>query len=154
MSFDPGEVRLRRGFFPEAFAAVEKVIFPNPWRANAFTQGDNKIHLSLWLGDTCLGFVFGAVIAGEAELWRIAVRPDQGRKGLGTRLLAEFLWALKEAGAEKVFLEVSHLNQGALALYRKFGFTQHGRRDHYYNRNHHALIMGRLLDRDILESKG
>ena len=43
---------------------------------------------------------------------------------------------------EKVFLEVRASNEAALGLYRRFGFSEAGRRANYYERpREDALVM-------------
>ncbi len=75
-----------------------------------------------------------ALCAGpEWEIENIAVAPDARRRGLGTRLLGEFLEQAKARGAEAVFLEVRESNHAARALYGKWAFTESGRRRAYYS---------------------
>lgn len=78
------------------------------------------------------GFALGRVIAGEAELLTIAVLPDARRRGLGGRILAGFIDAARSRGAASIWLEVAADNPTALALYRRVGFVQTGRRRGYY----------------------
>lgn len=87
---------------------------------------------------------------GEGEVLTLAVDPRRRRNGLA-RLLVEAASALaREAGAQTVFLEVAHDNEGALALYRRAGFVEVGRRPGYYARGGgeraDALVMRRDLN--------
>ena len=68
------------------------------------------------------------VAADEAEILTIAVEPAARASGLATALLSHHLSRLARAGAGGVFLEVDETNLPALALYRRFGFRQVGRR--------------------------
>lgn len=79
-----------------------------------------------------LGFAAFRRLGREAELWNIAVRPDQQRHGVGKALLVDGCRRLLEAGAERVFLEVRAANTGALEFYRLAGFNLQGRRKDYY----------------------
>jgi [ribosomal protein S18]-alanine N-acetyltransferase len=78
------------------------------------------------------GFLVAQPIAGEWELENVAVAADARRRGLGTRLLGEFLDQARAAGATAVFLEVRESNQAARALYEKWAFVESGRRKAYY----------------------
>jgi ribosomal protein S18 acetylase RimI-like enzyme/SAM-dependent methyltransferase len=49
-------------------------------------------------------------------------------RGTGTRLLAAALTRAREAGIERVELEVYESNAAAIALYRKMGFREEGRK--------------------------
>ena len=68
----------------------------------------------------------------EGELYRIAVLPAYRGAGLGRLLLAEFLAALADRGADECYLEVRAENTVAQALYASCGFLQVGRRKNYY----------------------
>jgi diaminopimelate decarboxylase len=57
----------------------------------------------------------------------IAVAADARGRGIGTALMAEAMRWARSVGVEKVVLSVYPHNAGAIALYRKFGFTQEGR---------------------------
>jgi [ribosomal protein S18]-alanine N-acetyltransferase len=78
------------------------------------------------------GFIAARQIADEAEILNLAIAPWARRSGQGTALLDA---ALKEFGhrhVARVFLEVRESNAGAIAFYRKQGFTPTGRRPAYY----------------------
>ena len=78
-----------------------------------------------------LGFSLFRTIAGEAELLLLAVAPPHRRRGIGRRLLDEFLGRARAGGAGRVHLEVRDGNP-AVSMYRAAGFDQVGRRSHYY----------------------
>jgi len=63
---------------------------------------------------------------GVAAAWR-------GR-GVGTALMQACLDWAREAGVHKLSLEVFPWNEGAIALYRKFGFVEEGRLRRHYRR--------------------
>ena len=91
------------------------------------------------VGDTA-GFVLARRAPGEEELLLIAVKPEHRQRGLGGRLLREFVSSAKKLGADKVFLEMRDGNP-AENLYRSEGFTPIGRRREYYR-----AINGEKLD--------
>jgi ribosomal-protein-alanine N-acetyltransferase len=77
------------------------------------------------------GFSLARTIAGEAELLLIAVAPDRHRQGIGRQLLENFVEQARDAGVERVHLEVRAGND-AERLYRAAGFEPVGRRRNYY----------------------
>ena len=82
-----------------------------------------------------IGFVIGQLAADEAEILSIGVSPNWQRAGLGTRLLEGLVRAARRGEAKRVFLEVAEDNAPAVALYRKLGFVETGRRKRYYERS-------------------
>jgi RimJ/RimL family protein N-acetyltransferase len=70
----------------------------------------------------------------------MACLPTCRRVGLGTALVHRALDWSGSVGARKVTLEVFSSNQAAIALYRKLGFEEEGRRRRQY------LVEGELVD--------
>ncbi len=85
---------------------------------------------------------------GYGELGMMVARPWRGR-GVGTALMnAAIDWA-REQGLHKLSLSVFPHNAAGIALYRKFGFVEEGRRVKQYRRASgefwDSLDMGLLL---------
>ena len=80
------------------------------------------------------GLAVCRVVADEAELLTIAVRPLHRRKGLARRLLAAVIDHVRNAGARTLFLEVGVDNPVAQSLYQAQGFCAVGERRAYYQR--------------------
>ena len=78
------------------------------------------------------GFILMRVVADEAEILTLAVRPRARRAGQGGRLVGEGVLAAAARGAARVFLEVAEDNAAARALYARAGFVEAGRRPAYY----------------------
>jgi ribosomal-protein-alanine N-acetyltransferase len=78
------------------------------------------------------GMVAARSAADEGEILNLAVRKVLHRRGLGRRLLAHAVAALRAAGARTIFLEVRDSNAGARAFYAKAGFAESYRRRAYY----------------------
>jgi [ribosomal protein S18]-alanine N-acetyltransferase len=94
-------------------------------------------------------------ILEEAHITILAVHPDYQRQGLGQLLLYALLRDAKRRQLEWATLEVKPSNQAALSLYEKFGFTEAGRRRHYYkDTGEDALILwrGGLQQQNIEET--
>ena len=79
---------------------------------------------------TC-GFSLVRSVADESELLLIAVLPAEHRRGIGGRLLDEFIDQARHEGATRVHLEVRDGNP-AISMYRAAGFHPAGRRRNYY----------------------
>lgn len=79
-----------------------------------------------------VGFILGQLVADEAEILSIGVAPDWQRAGLGKMLVEGLARASKRGEAKRLFLDVAEDNAAALALYRKLGFSEVGRRQRYY----------------------
>ena len=78
------------------------------------------------------GFIIYSLVAGEGEILTVATAPNWRRYGIGEMLVKAALSHLSAERAEAMFLEVGDSNIAALALYRKYGFTEVGRRNNYY----------------------
>ncbi|MGE7093245.1 N-acetyltransferase family protein [Lysinibacillus sp. NPDC048646] len=69
------------------------------------------------------------------------VHKDYRRYGIGKRLLEELLeWAMKNPYIEKVSLGVFSTNERAIALYKKMGFVEEGRKIHEIKINDNVYI--------------
>jgi ribosomal protein S18 acetylase RimI-like enzyme len=75
-------------------------------------------------------------------------RPWRGR-GVGSALLTAAIEKARSDGLHKLSLEVFPHNEAAIALYRKFGFREEGRRVKHYRRANgelwDSIVMGLLL---------
>jgi RimJ/RimL family protein N-acetyltransferase len=85
---------------------------------------------------------------GFGELGMAVAREWRGR-GVGSALLAAAIEWARERGLHKLSLDVFPRNTRAIALYRKFGFVEEGRRIKHYRRASgelwDAVEMGLLL---------
>ncbi|WP_112311770.1 ribosomal protein S18-alanine N-acetyltransferase [Pseudogemmobacter bohemicus] len=130
-----------------ALARIHAACFsvPRPWNAAEIADLLRQPHNFL-LSDTA-GFLIGSALLGEAELLTLAVDPGHRRQGIGARLIAGFLDEASARGAERIFLEVAADNAAAIALYRRAGFTDAGRRRGYYHRADGSAIDALVLSR-------
>ncbi|MBA2126371.1 ribosomal-protein-alanine N-acetyltransferase [Hyphomicrobium methylovorum] len=87
-----------------------------------------------------IGFIIGQLAADEAEILSIGVAPNWQRAGLAMGLLEGLARAARRGEAKRIFLEVAEDNEAALALYRKLGFEEVGRRKRYYVRPGNAAV--------------
>ncbi len=92
-----------------------------------------------------VGYIALEVLFGEAEILRLAVVPQQRRRGIATLLLHEAIEHMKEQGCENVFLEVSAANEAAALFYQRHEFSQTGLRKKYYRDGSDAILMHRKI---------
>lgn len=119
----------------DAIAALDAVSFDVPWTTDAIRALLEDGLTRAWIGRRDDEPVAGALVrtvAGEAEILRMAVRPDARRGGLGRALLRAVLSASADACPDGVHLEVRASNAAARALYARAGFLERGRRRNYY----------------------
>ncbi len=79
-----------------------------------------------------VGFSLFRTVTDESELLLIAVTPTEHRRGVGRRLLEDFLERARNHGVSRVHLEVREGNS-AVHMYRDAGFSPVGRRRNYYH---------------------
>ena len=119
---------------------------------------DIEARAASWTLDGTLVAVAGAAIVGSlhveqsrfgfGELGMAVAREWRGR-GVGSALLAAAIEWARERDLHKLSLSVFPHNAAAIALYRKFGFVEEGRRVKQFRRANgelwDALDMGLLL---------
>lgn len=103
-----------------------------------------RVALVIEEGSAIQGFLVARAVEREWEVENIAVAGVARRRGLGTRLLGEFLDLARERGAESAFLEVRESNRAARALYEKWAFVEAGRRNGYYREPSEDAVVYRL----------
>lgn len=77
------------------------------------------------------GFSLMRIVADEAELLLIAVKPKTRQQGIGRTLIEDFIASATGKGAHRLHLEVRDGNR-AVELYERAGFALAGRRRDYY----------------------
>lgn len=130
-------------------AELDRALFARPWSEDIWENELYSTTVSLVVAETEEGEVLGygvlGVILDEGSLERIAVRPDQQRKGVAQAILSAFLH-YGEENLAYIGLEVREGNAPAIALYEKNGFTRVGRRKNYYSETKEdALLMDRVF---------
>jgi [ribosomal protein S18]-alanine N-acetyltransferase len=91
--------------------------------------------------DRIIGMVGLWFMMGEGHVVTIAVRPECRRMGLGEVLLTLALETALEAQQDEVTLEYRISNDGARAMYDKYGFNQVGVRARYYTDNQEDAVL-------------
>ena len=118
----------------DAVAAIEGAIYAHPWTRGNFADSLKAgYYCRTWrAGTELIGYYILLVAAGEAHLLNLSVAAVHQRGGHGSALLAEAMRMARERGALHIFLEVRPSNDGAKALYSRFGFRQVAVRPNYY----------------------
>ena len=115
---------------------IERQSFPFPWTREFFEEelvenGRTTCLVSVYQGKV-VGYYTAWHVAGESSLNKIGVDPEFRGKGIGSRLLEDFLASSFGRGSEDCFLEVAVNNLPAIAMYEKFGFEKVAIRRNYY----------------------
>jgi ribosomal-protein-alanine N-acetyltransferase len=134
--------RMEEGDIP-AVAAMEGVVFTDPWSPNAFHEElatAGRRYLVAEQGGAIVGYGGLMVVGEDTHIVTLAVAPEERERGLGTRLMVALVEEALAAGSSHLTLEVRVSNESAQRLYRRFGFETVGLRRHYY-RDEDALIM-------------
>jgi ribosomal-protein-alanine acetyltransferase len=134
---------------PAVIALEKQAVTAAHWSAEqyraVFSPGEiSRVALVIEDRDAIQGFLVARGVASEWELEDIAIAGPARRRGLGTRLLGEFLDTARSRGATAVFLEVRESNSAARRLYEKWAFSESGRRANYYLNPAEAAITYRL----------
>lgn len=79
-----------------------------------------------------VAFILIKQLGEEAEIISFATMKNVRRRGIAEQVLNYTIRRLAFDGAKTLFLEVEEGNKQAIALYRKLGFEQTGRREGYY----------------------
>lgn len=135
----------------EEVMRIERSIYPYPWTAGNFSDSLNSGYLCTVaeLDGAMAGYAVMMMAPFEAHLMTIGIALPFQRRGWGAALLGAMLQVAREAGAQRVLLEVRPSNLPALALYRRSGFSQIGLRRGYYpadnDSREDAIVMECLL---------
>lgn len=110
----------------------------------ADSPGGKRLTLVIENGGAVEGFLMARAIAEEWEIENVAVSPSARRRGLGARLVGEFITRARQQGATAVYLEVRESNRAARILYEKWAFVENGRRKGYYHDPAEDAVVYRL----------
>jgi ribosomal-protein-alanine N-acetyltransferase len=125
--------------FPAWMEALEVQAFGDTW--HLLVDGET----GFLLPDRAFALWRLTPAAEEAELLRIAVRPDLRGRGVARALLAAGEEALRREGARTLLLEVRASNAAARALYAAAGWAEAGLRRGYYRDGEDAVLCTKVL---------
>jgi ribosomal-protein-alanine N-acetyltransferase len=128
--------------------AIERRAFPTPWSLSMFVLELSKpsgICLAAEVDGRLAGYLVCSRYDTVWHLMNVAVDPAQRRQGIASALMSN-LFDTADRPHEQYTLEVRESNDGAIALYERFGFRGAGHRRAYYHDNREdALIMWRTV---------
>ena len=125
-------------------ASLQALCFSNPWetpRLREAMRQDRSILRVLSLNGVRVGHYLASQVLDEVELLSIAVSPAARKQGVGGALVEDLLEQARKRAGLHIFLEVRGSNEGAIALYRKHGFSAAGSRRSYYSDGEDAILM-------------
>lgn len=123
---------------------IENQCFSQPWSEKSFQDSltrEDTIFLVCVEDDLAgeeevmsrvTGYIGLYLSFEEASVTNVAVSPSFRKKGYGEALVTAAKEAVREAGAECIFLEVRQSNEPAISLYKKLGFEELGIRKRFY----------------------
>ncbi|MET0672333.1 MAG: ribosomal protein S18-alanine N-acetyltransferase [Microbacterium pygmaeum] len=134
----------------EAIMALERASFPTDAWSSAMMREELASPHGWYVVDELAGRIVG--YAGlraprgskDADVQTIAIAEASRSRGRGRILLDALLQEAARRGVHDVFLEVRADNPVAQALYASEGFTEVGRRAHYYQPDDVDAIVMRL----------
>ena len=129
----------------QTVVAIEAESFHDAWNENMVTDEFNNSlthYLIMEAEGKVVGYAGFWLVAGEAQITRVAVAKSERGKNYGNLLSAAIVEKAWELDAEAVTLEVRESNIAAQRAYANCGFVSEGIRPNYYEDNHeNAVIM-------------
>lgn len=129
----------------EQVIEIERASFPVPWSEKAFEEEINRDISNLWAlvsNEKVYAYICFWMFDREIHILNFAVHAQKRRQGLGRYLLNGVIDIGAARGVENIWLEVRPSNGPALSIYKKFGFSDVGRRKGYYSDSQEdAIIM-------------
>ncbi|SHK22442.1 ribosomal protein S18-alanine N-acetyltransferase [Halomonas caseinilytica] len=150
---DPSSVVLLRPSALAALLELERVsqVYPlSAARLRAALRDDADVVFGLEEQGELIGYAILSRQPFDAELQAILVARHARRRGLAFALMQAVIDQARAWKSERLLLEVREGNAPAIALYRRMGFAEDGRRRDYYPSldgagREDALLMSRRL---------
>ncbi len=115
---------------------VEKSSLDAPWSEGELASligDDDKYYFTAIFDGSVVGIAGFYRVLDECMIMNVAVDGCYRRRGIADELLFHLLDTAKNNGCTFATLETAADNTAAIALYKKHGFTQNGRRKGYYH---------------------
>lgn len=128
----------------------------SPWSLKTFQDGlNNDLSAIVCINHTLVGFIIVSIVLDHAEIEDICIDAEKRNQGIASLLVQHTFQMAKAQGINEVFLEVADNNHSAIAVYKRLGFSQIGKRKAYYksspqqdgrkDQNIDALLMQKSL---------
>ena len=118
-------------------AALEEKCFPFPWSEDAIREeleNEKASFFSAFYGGKFVGHAGMISALGEGNVCNVAVDPSARRRGVGQALVKALISEGERRDLDVLMLEVRASNAPAIALYKKLGLIEVGRRKNCYSR--------------------
>lgn len=133
----------------EQIERLEDECFSLPWTRDFIRSqlpDERHIFLVAVSGERLLGYVGMMYVLDEGYISNVAVAKDFRRQGLADALIDELTRRAAKLSLAFMTLEVRESNVPAIALYKKHGFTEVGKRKNYYELpREDALLMTKFF---------
>ena len=131
-------------------AAVERECFSKPWTEQMLRDELDNMSASFIVAEAdngrAIGYAGLTVVLDEGYINNVAVRSQFRKNGVASALLDVFIRFAQAHELAFLTLEVRASNEAAIALYKKHGFEEVGRRKNYYeDPKEDALLMTRYF---------
>ncbi len=130
---------------------IELAAYPKSWSRSVFegeldqVRNGSRCYLVIRSAQRILGYAGLWFVddpdGDQAHVTNIVVDPDRRRQGIATLLLLALAERAIERGCVAWTLEVRASSEGAIELYRQFGFAPAGVRKRYYENDEDAIVM-------------
>ena len=121
----------------EALARLHAGCFTSAWDAidfETYLSRETDDVLGLFVKNKLAGLSVLRTVVDQSDILTICIAKKYRRKGRAAFLLKASENMIARRGADIIFLDVAEDNPAAIALYRRAGYVQHGRRSGYYRR--------------------
>jgi [ribosomal protein S18]-alanine N-acetyltransferase len=139
----------------ESVLAIESASFSRPWTRRHFLDeiaSPFGIPLVAQAPDGSIaGYLCLKLVLDEAEILDVAVAPAKRGSGIGRTLVEHAVSLCRGRQVALLGLEVRVGNQPAIALYRRLGFRESGRRKRYYEDGEDAMLMDYIFENKVEE---
>ena len=138
----------------EELERLERICFSRPWSKRMLGEElENQCAAFLVAEDesgSVLGYAGLLVMLDEGYITNVAVFPEYRRLGVAAKIIDVYMNFAAANDLAFLTLEVRPSNEAAIALYRRFGFEEVGRRKNYYDLpKEDALILTRYFKEDV-----
>ena len=138
----------------EELERLERICFSRPWSKRMLAEELENACAAFLVAEDETGAVLGyaglLVMMDEGYITNVAVFPEHRRLGVAARIIDVYMNFAKANDLAFLTLEVRPSNNAAIALYRRFGFEEVGRRKNYYDLpREDALILTRYFKEDV-----
>ncbi len=137
---------------------IEESSFPRPFSRKLFETEFQLAIAHLYaakLDGRVAGYIDFWNAGAEIHLINIAVDPEARRHGVASRLMETLIGYATQNKVYEIYLDVRVSNQGAIELYKRFGFSNLMiRRGYYQDNNEDAQVMSLVLSKPTADQAG